>query len=297
MKTMLLLLLVLAGILAASCEQDDISVRGEGFCMTIGDKVVLKPEDIDYYVLSTHMIYLKGDNSFLKEELYRDSFQISANGEKIYSGGFVSWVMSSMPLGPAIYTPGFYGDYLVPITFGSYFDLNGKIVPGEDPRGDPRIVKALKDYDQFHEGLSCEIRSVQFTSENMVSLELELINDDSFDYYYLDPDKMGIGLFHYFTNGLSFWSPTLKKSFENHAQHIQPEPWNSWKMDWLSLILSHERKTIWINYTNFDPISAGEYRLYFQFPGLSHVERADLVQRNGRIWLGDLDLSQDFQIR
>lgn len=296
MKTMLLLL-VLLGFLAVSCEQDDISVRGEGFCMTIGDKVVLKSEDIDYYVLSTHMIYLKGDNSFLEEKLYRDSFQIYADGEKIYSGVFHSWVSSSMPLGPAIYTPGFYGDYLVPITFGSYFDLNGKIVPGEDPRGDPRIVKALKDYDQFHEGLSCEIRYVQVTSENMVSLELELINDDSFDYYYLDPDKMGIGLFHYFTNGLSFWSPTLKKSFENHAQHIQPELWNSWKMDWLSVIRRSEKKTIWINYTNFDPISAGEYRLYFQFPGLSHVERADLVQRNGRIWLGDLDLSQDFQIR
>ena len=30
----------------------------------------------------------------------------------------------------------------------------------------------------------------------------ELYNPDTLDYYYLDPDKMGIGLFHYFTNGL-----------------------------------------------------------------------------------------------
>lgn len=203
-----------------------------------------------------------------------------------------------MPLGPAIYMPSmFYGNYLVPITYGSYIDLNGKRVPPIDPCSDPRIIEALKSHNQLHAGLQCEIRSVQFNSGNKVSLELELINNDSFNYYYLDPGKMGLGLFHYFTTGLSLWSPTLKKSFENHVQHIQPEPWDSWQMNWLSLIRSHEKKSISINYTNFDPISAGHYKLYFQFPGLSHVEKADLVQRNGRIWLGELDLSQDFQIR
>jgi hypothetical protein len=299
MKTFLsfvaLLLLLITG-----CDQDEVGPirKGEGFSMTIGDKTVLTAKDIDYYDLSTHFIYLKGDNSFLTDKLVRDSFQINANGVKIYKGTFHSWVMSSMPLGPAIYTPGmFYGDYLVPITYGSYINQDGEKVPPSDPRSDPRIIEALKSWNQLHEGLQCEIRSVQFNSGGKVSLELELINNDSFNYYYLDPEKMGLGLFHYFTNGLSFWSPTLKKSFDNHVQHIQPDPWDSWDMNWLSLIRSHEKKTIWINYVNFDPISSGSYKLYFRFPGLSRVEKAELVQRNGRIWLGDLDLSQDFQIR
>jgi len=299
MKTFLPFIALLL-VLIIGCDQDEIGPirKGEGLSMTIGDKVVLTAKDIDYYDLSTHFIYLKGTNSFLTDKLVRDSFQIYANSEKIYKGTFHSWYMSSMPLGPAIYTPGlFYGDYLVPITYGSYINQDGKKVPPIDLRSDPRIIEALKSWNQLHVGLQCEILSVQFKSSGKVSLELELINNDSFNYYYLDPEKMGLGLFHYFTNGLSLWSPTLKQSFENHIQHIQPDPWDSWDMNWLSLIRSREKKVIRINYIDFDPITAGQYKLYFRFPGLSHVEKAELVQRNGRIWLGDLDLSQDFQIR
>jgi hypothetical protein len=279
-------------------EQDLFPRKGDGLSMMINDKVVLTAKDIDYYDLSTHFFYLKGTSSFLNDKLVRDSFQIYANGKKIYSGVFHAWYMSSIPTGPAIFLPGsIYENYVLPITLFSHFDQNGKKVPVADPRTDPRIINALKSWGQFHEGLKCEIRSVQFAPGGKVSLELELINNDSFNYYYLDPEKMGLGLFHYFTNGLSFWSPTLQKSFENHIQHIQPEPWDSWNIKWLSVIDSHEKKTISIHYTNFDPIPAGQYLLYFRFPGLSHVEKEDLVQRNGRIWLGELDLSREFQVR
>ena len=299
MKTFLPLFALLL-LFVVSCNQDEIGPirKGEGLSMKIGDKVVLTASDIDYYDLSTHFIYLKGTNSFLNDQLIRDSFQVYADGEKIYKGVFHSLFMSSLPMGPSIYTPViFYEDYIVPFTFSYYSDLDGKKVPPVDPRSDPRIIHALKSWNQLHEGLQCEIRSVQFNSGGKVSLELQLINNDSFNYFYLDPEKMGMGLFHYYTNGLSLWSPTLKKSFNNHVVHSQPQPHDSWSMNWLSLIRSRERKTIWINYTNFDPISAGSYKLYFRFPGLSHVEKNELVQRNGRIWLGDLDLSQDFQIR
>lgn len=277
------------------CDRDEFIPSGKGLSMTTGDRVVLTANDIEYYDLSTHFIYLKGNNSFLDEKLHTDSFQVYANGEKIYTGNFFPMYLSSFPLGHFISTPViFYENYVVPIGFRQNIDRSGKVLT--DLRDDPRILQSLQSYNQLHVGLKCEIRSVQFNSGGKVSLELELINNDSFNYYYLDPEKMGLGLFHYYTNGLSLWSPTLKKSFVNHVGHIQPEPNDSWSMNWLSLIRSHEKKTIWIHYTNFDPISAGEYRLYFRFPGLSHVEKGDLVQRNGRIWLGELDLSQDFQI-
>ena len=279
------------------CGKDEFPDLGDGLSMTIDDKVVLAAKDIDYYDLSTHFIYLKGTNSFLDDKLVRDSFQMCADGEKIYKGVFQSVAMSSFPIGPAIYIPGiFYGDYLIPIEFGSYIDQNGKRIPQKDPRSDSRILTALRSHNQLHAGLTCKISSVQFNSGGKVSLELELINNDSFNYYYLDPEKMGVGLFHYFTNGLSLWSSSQLKSFTNHIEHIQPEPWDSWQMDWLSLIRSQEKKTIRINYTNFDPIDSGQYKLYFMFPGLSHVDKADLIQHNGRIWLGKFNLSQDFQL-
>ena len=290
--------LLLALFFGCDQDHDDFRVTGEGLSMTINDKVVLTAKDIDYYDLSTHFIYLKGTNSFLNDKLVRDSFQVYANGEKIYSGVFHAWYMSSIPMGPAIFLPGsIYENYVLPITLFSHFDQNGKKSPATDPRKDPRIINALKSWGQFHEGLQGEIKSVTFEPGGKVSLELELINNDSFNYYYLDPEKTGPELFHYFTNGLTFWNLTQQKWFENHIQHIQPEPWDSWQMNWLSLIGSHEKKTISIHYTNFDPIPAGHYILNFRFPGLFHVDKGDLVQRNGRIWLGELDLSRDFQIR
>lgn len=300
MKTLLPFFALLL-VLIIGCDQDEIGPirKGEGISMKIGKQVVLTSDEIDYYDLSTHFIYLKGSNSFLKDVQPRDSFQIFAAGEKIYSGVFHSMYMSSLPLGPSIDTPViFYEEYVIPVTFSYYYDANGKQNPPVDPRKDPRILQALKLRGQLHEGLKCEIRSLQaIQGSSKVSLELELTNNDSFDYYHLDPDKMGMGLFHYFTNGLSFWSATQMKRYENHVQHIQPQPWDSWDISWLSLIRSGQKKTIWIHYTNFDPVPKGQYKLHFSFPGLGHVEKSQLVQRNGRIWLGNLDLSQDFQIR
>ena len=296
MKTFLWFVVVFF-ILISGCRKDngELKYPGDGFSMVVGGRVVLSSDDINYYVLSTHFIYLKGTNPFLNG-LVSDSFQVYAGREKIYSGVFQSAASSSFPLGPAIYYPDiFYEDYVLPITLGPVaFVPDSSIVP--DPRGDPRIIKALQSQDQLHAGLKCEIKSVNFGSAKNVSLELELTNNDSFNYYYLDPEKMGLGLFHYFTNGLSLWSPSQKEFYENHVQHLRPEPYDKWQMNWLSLIRSHEKKTIRIDYTNFDSVPAGEYRLTFRFPGLGHVSRADLVQPDGRIWLGDLALSQMIQV-
>ena len=61
---------------------------------------------------------------------------------------------------PAIRTniatnPSFYGDNIVSIGFILKLDTLGNFLP--DPREDERIADALKKYNQFHAGLSCEI--------------------------------------------------------------------------------------------------------------------------------------------
>jgi hypothetical protein len=282
-----------------SCSPDDFIAPGEGFSIQIGNQVVIKANDIDYYDLSTHFIYLKGTNSFITDKLVRDSFHVYVNAEKVYSGVFHAGYMSSMPLGPAIYTPPmYYGNYIVPITFNWHFDSSGKKIPSVDPRSNSRVLRALKSYGQLHEGLKCTIRSAQFDAgTGKASILLELKNADTFDYYHLDPEKMGLGLFHYFTNGLWLWNLSTQESYGNHLQHVQPTPWNSWKPEWLSLIRSGETKLIRIDYPNFDPVPAGNYLLYFRFPGLSNVEKSKLQLETGRIWLGELDLSQNFQVR
>ncbi len=297
MKTtlkMLVLILFVAAFACFSCS-DDFSGRnsGDGISIVFGKDVLLSSEDIDSYSSSAHIIYLKGNNSFLKQELYRDSFHVFASGEKIYSGYINSWFSSNMPSGPVIFTPvTFYPEYILPIQLIRTIDLNGKM--NADPRGDARIVSALKRSGQFQEGLKCELRSVQFTSKNEVLIQLGLINDDLLDYMYLDPSKMGMSLFHYFTNGLSFFDTKTYQSYSNNVQHIQPVPFDSWKKEWLTVIPKKSEVTIWIKYDKFDIVPAGKYRLNFSFPGLNNVAKTDLFQGKARVWIGDLDISQDF---
>ena len=156
---------------------------------------------------------------------------------------------------------------------------------------DPRIMEALLKYDQFHEGLACEIVDIRTPEPGYVLLELELRNEDNFDYLYLDPEKMSLAIFHYFTNGL-FLRKASWESFTHKIEILQPDPWDSWDPAWLSVIESGETVNLTIEYLEFEEFPAGDYTAWFRFPGLSgQVQKDDLLQAGGRIWLGDLDLS------
>jgi len=167
---------------------------------------------------------------------------------------------------------------------------------GTDPRSDKRIITALKKHGQYRAGLHCEIQSVQISNGKVV-LNFELSNSDIIDYYYLDPDKMGIGLFHYFTNGPTFINVPFTKHFTHQETVVHPVPWDSWEKGWLTLIKSGERKNISITYNHFDVIPAGKYKVYFEFPGLNYgISQQDLILNDGRIWLGSIGTEIDITI-
>lgn len=98
---------------------------------------------------------------------------------------------------------------------------------------------------------------------------------------------MGLELFHFFTMGL-----LLTNDNSGWLQHkcpvLSPEPWDSWSIIWLDLIMSGESKSYFIQYEDFDSIPPGQYQGYFDFPGLFNVEIEDIVQSKGRIWLGEI---------
>lgn len=297
MKTTNLILLSFV-FLILGCEKNETdSIKGftDGFCIVSNDKVIISHNDFDYYDYSTHLIYLKNNKSFEKDIEKIGGFTVYADGIKMYLGQTSPGFSSFLPSGPVINTqPSGYGDYIIPIEFKIRFDSLGNSIP--DQRTDIRIIESLKKYNQFHSGLSCEINSVQY-SPNHVVIELKLENNDSFNYYYLDPDKMGVNLFHYFTNGLSLRDFTHHKAFTHKMEVVQPEPWNAWKKDWLSIIKSNETKIITLTYNSFEIVTPGEYKATFEFPGLSHqVNKDDLQQNDGKIWLGNLDLIKDIII-
>lgn len=298
MKTTSAFLFFIA-ILFVGCEKNEIDFYKElpdGFCIVANEKVVLNHNDIEYYDYSTHLIYMKENKSFVADIESIGAFTVFADRMQIYKGQTVPGYSSFLPSGPVIAThPSFYGDNIISIGFIQILDSLGNVLP--DPREDERIVEALKKYNQFHAGLSCEIKTVQYLASNNVKVELILKNNDSLNYYYLDPNKMGENLFHYFTNGLSIRDFNNHKSYTHKIETVQPEPWNSWKKDWLSIINGNESKTITITYNNFEEVVPGRYKATFEYPGLSYqVDKKDILQDNGQIWLGKLNMIKEITI-
>ncbi|MEZ5106835.1 MAG: hypothetical protein R2757_20185 [Draconibacterium sp.] len=296
-KTLTFLFILTVSLI--SCEKDELDFEKElkdGFCIVVNDRVVLSYDDFEYYDYSTHLIYLKDNKSFVDDIESIGEFKVFADKKEIYVGQTVPGFHSFLPSGPIISThPSGYGDYIIPIELIQIIDTLGNVTP--DLREDERIINALKSFNQFHAGLSCEINSIQYLSPNDVSVELNLKNNDSFSYYYLDPDKMGINLFHYFTNGLFITDFSTHKSYTHKIETVSADPWNTWKKDWLSIINGNENKVVTIIYDNFEDVPKGQYKATFEFPGLSfQVDKNDIKQNNGQIWLGEINMIKDITI-
>ena len=298
--------LILLLFLAAGCETEkdlaDLLPESskeltDGYCLVAGEQVVVNHKDIEYYDYGTHLIYLK---SHMSSEIILEeagALTVYAGGEEIYTAGTQPGYSSYAPSGPIIWThPTFYEDNILAFDLiGTYDVMTGSV---SDSREDPRIVEALDKYGQYREGLFCEIISLHYSAPDEAVLRLELTNRDAVNYYYLDPEKMGMGLYHYFTNGLNLWGEGEHKSYTHQTEHIQPSPWDSWNLEWMSLLEGGSSVTITIEYRNFELVPHGSYSASFMFPGLQYqVDRDQLAQRHGQIWLGKLRLNREVVVK
>ena len=291
--------LLLSFLFSSSCEKNEIDLiqdSSSGFYIVSDDKIVLSPNDFEYYDYSSHLIYLRSGKISIKEIEKMNTFTVYANGDPIYSGQTLPAYSSYLPSSLVIHTfPSFFGNEIIGIDFLLRFDSEGKLQP--DLREDDRIVNALKAYDQYHPGLTGEILSVNYLSSTDVKVKLQLTNNDSFHYLYLDPEKMGVNLFHYYTNGLYFYDSLNKTAFTHKIETIHPDDWSSYRSEWLSLIRSNEIKILNIVYRNFEQVPSGEYLALFDFPGLNiFTNKNGLQLGKGRIWLGNLHLSRNIVI-
>lgn len=252
--------------------------------------------DFDYYDFGAHLIYLKDHIS--SEEILDEDLEMGvyAAGKKIYTVTVVPGYSSYMPQSPIIWTqPTFYTDNILAIDVMNSFETQTGSMT--DPREDPRIVEVLKKSGKFREGLQAEITSVWYGAPDELRLNMVLHNKDKVNYYYLDPEKMGMSLYHYFTNGVILWDTEEHRSYSHHVQAKEPYPWDGWDMDWMSLLEGGKSVQITLEYHNFENVPPGNYRVFLEFPGLhSQVEKDQLDQRLGRIWLGKLRIRSELQV-
>ena len=267
-----------------------------GFCILFDSSNLIATKDIDYYDFSTHMVYLKDYNKILTPNNYQfvyRPFTVFTGKEAMYSGTFWPGYSNSMPAGAYIDYPSFYPAYVMRINYRPPFQQQDN--PENDPRKDERIVKALKSSGLYHEGLTLIINESRINPGNEISITFTIVNRDTFNYYILSPEKMGLSLFHYFTNGLILMnnqSGILKHKITVDTTHY----WSDWSMAWLEKLNGRDSLTWSISYEAFDPVPPGNYEAYFTFPGLSHIELADVKRNDGRVWLGSLESKWDVTV-
>ena len=272
---------LICGMVLTSCSLVNESEFTGKLWLKMGDGTILSTSDIDFYNMSMHRIYLKEKLPYL--EKIHGTMSVYANGIEIYECVFHSVVCSHIPSG--VYA--FAGANTITVCF------NPSSMDSTDPRSDERIMAELKNKHLCYEGLRCEIQSVNYSNGKLV-LDIELFNPDTFDYYYLDPDKMGIGLFHYFTNGPTFFNDQYQH-YNHRETVIYPGHSNSWEKEWLTLIKSEERKNISITYHNFDNIPAGNYKMSFSFPG--YFLTKDKILDSKLIGMGNIHVEKDITIQ
>ncbi|MCK9414667.1 MAG: hypothetical protein M0Q53_20365 [Prolixibacteraceae bacterium] len=237
-------------------------------CKKLGNEVFFKIgsgqeytfSDIELYDTSTHILYFKNVQYEFKDIL-ASSFAFMDDGGLIYQGSFVPGYSSSIPYGPFIMSAPTYGNYALRI--------ENWHSEKPDIRNNPRIIDILKQHDLLHPGLVISSSSIEI-SGTQLTFKFTVTNQDQSDLMIIDFDKTGPNLFHYFTNGLRIYDLAHNEVFSSNIQHLAPNPWNSWKSEWLSELKSGDSKQFTINYTINNPINPGEYDTTFKFPGLAY---------------------------
>lgn len=279
---------LMAFLLLAGCEMSENPDHVGELEIIKDGQVVLDLSDIEYYDFSSHVIYLNENNRLDGDFDKLQDAAVTIDGENIYSLRIHELHSSTFYPGPHIYRMmDMFGDFAFRVRFG--FMDDGESGTPNDPRTDARIRNVLKKHGKLREGLSLEILSVSKTGAD-IKATLRLKNMDPVSYYHLDPGKMGKGLFHYFTNGLTYLNPDIPEYVYDKTAAEKPEPWNYWTRDWLSEIQGNESKVLEFTYSLGAVPQGQDLKFFFDFPSpeLSITNRSDLELQSGRVWLGSV---------
>ena len=263
----------------------------------------ISSNDIEYYDYSTHIVYLKNefkiyDNSISDISVFGKPFVVIVNGERQYLGAIWPGLSSSIFFGPVInVAPRVYPDDIIHISLEQY-----SFQQSQDLRENDEIRDALINTSKYHAGLECTVDTIEILDNNQenntctLKYTYTIRNNDIFNLFIFDPDKMGSGLFHYFTNGV--YLRNENNLYQSTTGHTSPDPWNSWELNWLSLILSGDSITKTLIKTGYPFIPSGSYDCYFRFPTLSHqLSKEERILPDGRIWIGKLHVMKSFDIQ
>lgn len=283
MKTLFKFTLIIFICHLFSCETSDPldHVADSAFQIINNNEIVVSLSSIDSYDFSSHILYLL-PNANAGDIVQRIGYaEVRVNQEPVYSLSNHPSYYSYLPFNPFINEhASVLGDFGIQISY---------IGQEDDPRQDPRIIDVLKRAGKYRGGLNVEIKDARKSGSNKLELDIALTNPDGVAYYHLDPEKMGMPLFSYFTNGPFFFDDASQRYVYHNMETENPSSLNQWDMAWMSVIPAFESKNLTLEY-EYDEHPIGEtVDFHFSFPGLSFqlADRSELDQESGRVWLGE----------
>jgi hypothetical protein len=267
-------------LLFSACEKGDEFSSNNEFKIEFNNGKTITENDILFYDRSTHLIYLKSDMELNQNVT---EFNVSLAGDVIYQGIIYSCNLSSLPPSPYFIVDCFqYGNDILEIGY------NGA---SNDLRDDPGMLDAFENSHLLRNGISCKIDNVEiqpFENFTKVICTVTIQNNDHFNYYILDPVKMGNLDFNYFTGGLMLQNLATNLTYPLRWS-VESGTWSDVELDDLSLLKKGSKVTYQFQSPDYDKLEPGEYSARFRFCGTKHsTPNIDLNQKDGRVWVGQM---------
>lgn len=249
----------------------------------------LKNSEIEFYDWSAHMFYLNTEKEkqkysgqyFVVKKEHRNPSQDKA----LFLGMFFPPYMSSFPMVPSILAMDNFIAANDIVSFSSF----GSLLSG-NMDSQIEFKEALVSAGLFREGIQPEMLNINRKNSTTLEYTIRITNNDSENIYVLDPNKMGIGRFHYYTNGVSLRKDNVSYYSEG-ASISSPEIKNSWYFR----LAPHKSMVRTIRLDGYSNLPTGEVHFYFSFPG-SSVGAGEWKKSDGRIWLGGKFIEGDINL-
>lgn len=243
----------------------------------------LNSSDIEFYDFSSHCIYLKRDKTLLPQQAINKPFVVTANGKASYVGCFTSPASSYLPGVPSI-----------DVSEASYFPgdilyIEKGYTSGADIRENEKIKSALISSGIYRGGIKVNLSDIVIINGDIASVKytLTFTNNDLVNLFIIDPQQTGTGLFHYFTNGPSFYNKlTQKSNWSNLKTIVRPVPYNLIQFDWYTSLPAGKTISRTVTLTGYERFTPGDYSVNMIYANPPFIPKENRENRTGRYWLG-----------
>lgn len=284
-----------------SCSEKDVEEEELEFIMELSDEYNLIENDIEFYDSSTCILFLKEaiDLNYrignIPDITFKD-FNVKLNNELIFSGVF-------FPIDVAAPSPttnfiGCYDNDSINSDIIQFEYINWPEI-AEDKRRDERLIQFFNQRGKLRKGLSCSIKNVKTSSTNDSILHVEMVvkNNDNYSYFIPDPAKMSSDQFITLTRGI-YIKRANTEWYEGQLKDSYVLDKNIMTLNNLSIIRKNEELTFIVTAKYDFAFEKGDYNCVINYGNTTYLNFINLPlnQNNGRVWIGNINEKQDFEI-